>query len=37
MEGGYFELKLSEEAVGAEVRDIFGQLLRRGVCGENFY
>lgn len=37
MEGGYLELKLSEEVVGAEVREIFGELLRRGVCGESFY
>lgn len=37
MEDGHFESQLSQEAVGAEVRESFGELLWRGVCGESFY
>lgn len=37
MENSYFELQVLERAVGADVRESFGEFLGRGVCGEGFY
>ena len=37
MEDGYFELQPFEGAVGANVGEGFGELLRRCIRGESFY
>lgn len=37
VEDGYFELQVLEGAVGMYIRESFGELLRRCVCGKSVY